>query len=79
MERLVRKFGLDKQKTLESVQTSYNDWMIEAGEGPMSAMERRRKIILRLKNLGQAQTELLKITRLNEGLGLERCLNYQDT
>ena len=30
MERLVREFALDKQKTTESVQTKYNDWKLEA-------------------------------------------------
>ena len=62
MERLVNRFALDKQKTTESVQTKYNDWKIDSGEDPMSAVDRLRKIILRLKNLGQEQTELSKIT-----------------
>ena len=52
MEQLVRRFALDKQKTTQSVQTEYNDWKIEAGEDPMSAVDRLRKIILRLKDLG---------------------------
>ena len=46
MKRLVNRFSLDKQKTIESVQTEYNDWKIESGEDPMSAADRQRKIIL---------------------------------
>ena len=72
MERLFNRFPLDKQKTTESVQTKYNDWKIDSGEDPMSAVDRLRKVILLLKNLGQEQTELSKITRLKEGLKVER-------
>ena len=72
MERLVHRFALDKQKTTESVQTEYSDWKIASGEDPMSAVDRLRKIILRLKNLGQEQTELSKITRFKKGLKVER-------
>ena len=75
MERLVNRLSLDKQKTTESVQTEYNDWKIESGEDPMSAVDRLRKIILRLKNLGQEQTELSKITRLKEGLKVGKRLS----
>ena len=64
MERLLRRFALDKQKTTESVQTEYNDWKIETGEDPMSAVDRLQNINLRLKNLGQEHTELSKIARL---------------
>ena len=38
----------------------------------MSAVDRLRKIILWLKNLGQEQTELSKITRLKERFKVER-------
>ena len=73
MEILVRRYALDKQKTMESVQTKYNDWMIEAAEDPMLAVDRLRKIILRLKNLGQEQTELLGASVTKDGVGIAGC------
>ena len=38
----------------------------------MSAMDRLRKILLWLKNLGQEQIELSKMTRLKEGEKVDR-------
>ena len=48
MERLIRRFALDKQQTTESLHIKYNDWKIAIEEDPMSAMDRWCKKILRL-------------------------------
>ena len=69
MERSVRRFALDKQKTTESVQTEYNVWKIETKETQCQMWI--GCVILWLKNPGQELNVIADIAVYLNWLSIE--------